>query len=281
MTVELWKDVPGYEDYYEISNQGRARSKDRIRYQRHCSGKVVPHLYRGRDIQLDTSTSNIGVLNVYDVDRQESFSMYYLVSQLFGQSCADLLYYGRDRNQTLDCPEEWRTVTNHTNYQVSDQGRVKRVNKTCEIVLQPWYKDGYATVMLSTEGNTEALLVHRIVATAFHLNPDNKPYVNHIDGNPSNNCANNLEWCTAAENMQHAYRTGLCTVNLEQLKHANAAAVKAISVKVYCPEVDMTFDSLSDAERYLGLKPSSAHYMLANNKTMKGYTLVRVRQEVT
>lgn len=46
--------------------------------------------------------------------------------------------------------------------------------------------------------------IHRLVAVAFIPNPEGKAEINHIDGNKTNNCASNLEWCSRLENMRHA-----------------------------------------------------------------------------
>lgn len=69
--------------------------------------------------------------------------------------------------------------------------------------------DGYLFVLLYRNGKKYTSTVHRLVAKTFLLNPDQMPQVNHADGNKYNNRLDNLEFCTAKENMQHAYKTGL------------------------------------------------------------------------
>ena len=66
-------------------------------------------------------------------------------------------------------------------------------------------QSGYIRVYI----NGKPRLLHRLIAEAFIPNPDNKPEVNHIDGNKHNNDISNLEWCTHHENMSHAWNTGL------------------------------------------------------------------------
>lgn len=66
--------------------------------------------------------------------------------------------------------------------------------------------NGYVNVCVCKNGKVKTLRLHRVVAEAFIPNPENKPQVNHKDGNRKNNDLKNLEWVTASENHIHAYR---------------------------------------------------------------------------
>ena len=111
--------------------------------------------------------------------------------------------------------EIWKDIKGYEGlYQVSNLGKVKRlrfINKHTNIEKetiksQKIRKDGYLEVVLYKDGKGKCIQVHRIVATAFIPNIENKPQVNHIDGNKKNNIVKNLEWVTRSENMRHSAR---------------------------------------------------------------------------
>lgn len=101
-------------------------------------------------------------------------------------------------------------------YQISDQGRVfsKRRLDGNRIIygreLHPMItQDGYLKVKLTKNSISKGYFLHRLVAQQFIDNPNNLPQVNHKDGNKFNNNVSNLEWCTKAENQDHAVKHNL------------------------------------------------------------------------
>ena len=107
--------------------------------------------------------------------------------------------------------EEWRDVGGYEGlYQVSNLGRIRSFHNQYGRVLKPIRTtDGYSQVTLTKKGNQTFVRLHVLIARAFIPNVENKPQVNHIDGNRQNCRVDNLEWVTPKENIQHAYRTGL------------------------------------------------------------------------
>lgn len=121
--------------------------------------------------------------------------------------------------------EIWKDIQGYEGlYQVSNMGRVKslerfRYAKTIgekdwvapvnERILKPGICRGYCQVVLNKNGTKSRFQVHRLVATAFIPNPENKSQVNHINGNKVDNRLENLEWVTPSENQIHAIKTGL------------------------------------------------------------------------
>lgn len=103
--------------------------------------------------------------------------------------------------------EIWKQIDD-TKYEVSNKGRVKNT-KTGRVLKAANHPAGYLAYCLSNKGKSSIVLTHRLVAKAFLANPENKDSVNHIDGDKKNNCVENLEWMSHAENMKHAYDTGL------------------------------------------------------------------------
>lgn len=106
--------------------------------------------------------------------------------------------------------EQWKNIVYQgitTNYSVSSFGKIKNNKTNKELKLQN--QNGYLHCTISVNGIAKRCRVHRLVALAFIPNINNRPYVNHIDGNRTHNSVDNLEWVTAQENAQHAVEQGL------------------------------------------------------------------------
>jgi len=108
----------------------------------------------------------------------------------------------------------WLPVKGYENrYKISNTGIIIRiVGRMCkkDRELTPYLNDnGYYMIQLHDGVAGKKTRLHRLIAEHFIPNPDNKPYINHINGNKSDNAIPNLEWCTKKENADHATETGL------------------------------------------------------------------------
>lgn len=174
MTIEIWKDVAGYEGLYEVSNLGKVRThKNKVTY-----------------------------------------------SELHGK---------RHWKQRILKPKS---------------------SKTREPRVALWKNKV-----------SKDFLVHRLVAEAFIPNPDNKPTVNHIDGNPNNNHFENLEWATYKENNNHAFDNNLIKTGMS-----------VILVNKKTKEVHM-FRSMAKASEFLGHNPGYLSCILSHRKKLQEYEI--------
>lgn len=142
-------------------------------------------------------------------------------------------------------------------YKISTKGRVQTMGKglstnpsNCvrKIMKQRTSTNGYKRIKLCKEGRYYSKLVHRLVAETFLSNPKSKPQVNHRDGNKQNNCLENLEWCTASENVKHSFLIGIAS-NPKGKDHPQSIKINQLSKD---GSLIRTFGSIKEVTRELG-----------------------------
>lgn len=137
----------------------------------------------------------------------------------------------------------WVKITDP--YELSDTGVVRNA-KTGRELKQFKGKDGYKRVQVARK----TFLVHRLVAFMFVRCEPGKDFVNHKDGDKLNNHASNLEWCTRAENMKHAYQMGLKSSNGEKNGRCRLTAEDVAFIREHYSAGDKEFGAKALGRRF-------------------------------
>ena len=171
-----------------------------------------------------------------------------------------------------DCTNEnWVQIRDFPNYKISDFGRIR--NNTTGVILKPnldgW---GYPKVSLCSNGKKHTKKSHRLVAECFIENTDDKPEVNHKNGNKLDNRVVNLEWVTKSENNMHKCRVLGKKAAKEQQNKAREKAWQSTRKKIICVETKIVYESISEAAKQLKLHQSSISNNLRGcSQTCGGY----------
>lgn len=163
--------------------------------------------------------------------------------------------------------EKWTYIKGYEGlYSISNKGAVRSFDRLVKYadgktvlhrgrLLKPQkrYSGHMCVVLVDRYKKKKTYQVHRLVAEAYLPNPGNKPQVNHIDGDKSNNNVSNLEWCTNYENAHHAIKNGLHSSPPKPIQSSNGKGI------------GMWFPSLVHAAKY-GYKPSNIVHCLKGRR---------------
>lgn len=163
---------------------------------------------------------------------------------------------------------KWKTLSWFLYHEISSNGDIRITKDTNKykkgLLLKPQTtKKGYKRIRLY--GKT--YMVHRLVAEAFLPNPENKPEINHKNGNRADNRVENLEWVTRYENI---------TYSINVLKHKIGGKGGRPKRQIISTE-GITFESRNACARYYGVNGSVISYAILHNRPVKGHYLLNKR----
>lgn len=258
---EIWKDVDGYFGKYQVSNMGNlkclARGKIKPRKGTIQCGVIWVHLNTDR-----CSLHNL-VAKTFLSNYSKSKSVIHINGNRLDNRVANLKLIDNEY-KVLD-GEIWKEIPNYIGkYQVSNLGRVKSTVYNDDGILM---KQHISRLYWCVELSAKKHFVHKLVLSAFIPNPEFKPQGNHLNGNKLDNRLENLEWCTAKENTEHAWRTGLNKPSYGML--GRVGAMNKTSKRVYQFTINGIFvaeyESVAQAYRITGINPRHI-CECANNK---------------
>lgn len=158
---------------------------------------------------------------------------------------------------------KWVKILRNSNYSINEDGEVR--NDNTGNIKSPFTnkKNKYLMVDLWKDNKSQKVPIHRLIAEAFIPNPENKPCVDHIDGNRQNNSIENLRWATYSENNSRFKTVGVrseqikVTHYIEQRKKRGGGHEKWLGV-----DNVMIFDRIIDVAAHFGVTISNISLML-------------------
>lgn len=209
-----WKDLEGYEGIYKMSSDGDIRRVDKYAYK---SPKTTFNSYGrekvqlGRDYQHKNYFVDILVAKTFIPNPNHYSHIRHIDGDIKNSCVSNLEWVEFADDIPTNKGEIWKDVVGYEGkYKVSNQGRVYSLTRIRNnggrlykgrMLRGELCRGYYCVALLDGNGKHKLCKVHRLVAMAFIPNPENKPQVDHVDGNPQNNNVWNLRWATARENV--------------------------------------------------------------------------------
>lgn len=254
------------------AEQNSHKNYENKKYKNNTNGQIILQLNKDTNELINSFSTyilanNWILQNIYNIDTEKLDvfnklkSMSNTMKRCILRSKNNWLKFGyiwKLEEPLLELPNEiWKEIpkeiiNNDKKYEISNFGRFKDINSKIKNKMSIC-SNGYYEVKI----NKKHFKIHLLVAKIFIPNIENKPFVNHKDGNKLNNNVLNLEWVTQSENTQHAYDIGLCS-NTRKIIQYDKEGINIIN----------EFNSIMEASRKLNICNSSIYYCC------KGITMV-------